>query len=284
MDHVSRLHPNPPLWRQVNHVRRISVHQRSHYIFTPRCTTWVWPADFVPFSLLSTSCKSQQWLTTFISVTHLGISPRYLATLQSAALVPKSIADLSTLRVVTSTGMVLSHALFTWFYEVFPTSAHLANISGGTDLAGAFGDCTPLLPVYDSGGCQCRSLGVDVRVFDREVEGRLEGREVSEGVPGELVAIKAFPNMPVGFWGDEGGKKYFSAYFERFDSMYYLFNLSLWSLTLQFSFKSHNSFNPCINWAIAPCLSLSYFYSIAWNGTPFEKSSATSLHDFHQLH
>ncbi len=27
----------------------------------------------------------------------------------------------------------------------------------------------------------------------------------------------AFPNMPVMFWGDKDGEKYFNAYFARFD-------------------------------------------------------------------
>ena len=115
--------------------------------------------------------------------------------------------------------MVLPPSLFRYFYSAFPSRAHLANIAGGTDLAGAFGDCTALLPVYDSGGCQCRSLGMDVRVYDSTIESR-QGKEVPNGSPGEVVAVRSFPNMPVGFWGDDDGKKYFSAYYERFDNVW----------------------------------------------------------------
>lgn len=150
-------------------------------------------------------------------ITHLGTSPRYLHELQKNNIRPREIADLSALRNVTSTGMVLPSALFEWFYDAgFPAHVHLANISGGTDLAGAFGTENPLLPVY-VGGCQGPSLGTPIAVYDQLVEGR-EGREVREGVAGELVATQAFPNMPVCFWGDEGGRKYHGAYFERFDS------------------------------------------------------------------
>ncbi|MCJ1305564.1 hypothetical protein MMC08_008378 [Hypocenomyce scalaris] len=149
-------------------------------------------------------------------VTHLGTSPRYFHELRKNKVSPREVTDLSNLRIVTSTGMVLSDALFEWFYDVgFPPHVHLANISGGTDLAGAFGTENPLLPVY-VGGRQGPSLGTPIAVYDQLVEGK-EGREVPDGTPGELVATKAFPNMPVCFWGDEGRKIYHSAYFERFD-------------------------------------------------------------------
>lgn len=80
-------------------------------------------------------------LTTFVKlvgelgVTKLGISPRWMGEIQKNGIVPKDVTDLSKLKVVTSTGMVLSDQLFEWFYDVgFPKHVHLANISGGTDL------------------------------------------------------------------------------------------------------------------------------------------------------
>ena len=153
-------------------------------------------------------------------VTHLGVSPRYFQTLQQNNIVPKKIADLSHLKVVTSTGMVLSDALFEWFYDVgFPPTAQLDNISGGTDLAGAFGTGNPILPVY-VGGCQCLSLGVPVEVMDQTIESGNVGVKVDDGVPGELVATKAFPTMPVKFWGENGQQRYFDGYFARFTGVW----------------------------------------------------------------
>jgi len=80
-------------------------------------------------------------LKTFIrliaeqKVTKLGTSPRWMHEIQKNGIVPKDVADLSHLKIVTSTGMVLSDQLFEWFYDVgFPSHVHLANISGGTDL------------------------------------------------------------------------------------------------------------------------------------------------------
>jgi acetoacetyl-CoA synthetase len=148
-------------------------------------------------------------------VTHLGISPRYMYTLQINKINPKQVAPLGHLQMVTSTGMVLSDALFEWFYDCgFPTSTQLCNISGGTDIATAFGTGNPLLPVY-VGGCQCIALGMAVSVFDSTMEGG-DGVPLPDGVPGELVCTQAFPTMPVKLWGDDSGKRYFSSYFDRF--------------------------------------------------------------------
>ncbi|KAG4414567.1 hypothetical protein IFR04_012315 [Cadophora malorum] len=154
--------------------------------------------------------------------THLGISPRYLQTLQINGIKPRETTDLTNMRVVISTGMVLSEALFEWFYDVgFPKHAHLCNIAGGTDLAGCFGIGNPVLPLY-LGGCQSPSLGMAVEVYDQvtQTETRAEGKRVEDGEAGELVATAAFPNMPIMFWGEKGQAKYMSSYFERFDNVW----------------------------------------------------------------
>lgn len=158
-------------------------------------------------------------LYSSLRCTHLGISPRYLQEMQKNDIAPKHVADLNHLQVVTSTGMVLSDQLFEWFYDQgFPQHVQLDNISGGTDIAGAFATGNPLLPVY-VGGCQGPSLGTPIAVFDQLVEGGsgIRGERVEDGVPGELVATGAFPNMPRFFWGDESGEKYFNSYFAKFD-------------------------------------------------------------------
>jgi len=167
-------------------------------------------------------------LTSFVKLygeqkaTHLGISPRYLQELQKNGIIPKQVTDLSNLEAVTSTGMVLSDSLFEWFYDVgFPPRVALDNISGGTDLAGAFATGNPLLPIY-VGGCQSFSLGVPVEVYDQSFEGGrgIKGKPVEDGVPGELVATKAFPTMPITFLGENGPQKYFDSYFARFDNVW----------------------------------------------------------------
>lgn len=156
-----------------------------------------------------------------LKVTHFGTSPRWMTEINNHGIKPRDVADLSAMRSVTCTGMVLSDQLFEWFYDVgFPKRVQLANISGGTDIAGCFGMENPLTPVY-VGGCQGPALGTPIAVYDSLIEGGkgVQGAEVDHGTPGELVATAAFPNMPVFFWGDDGSK-YFSAYFEKYDSVW----------------------------------------------------------------
>ncbi len=43
---------------------------------------------------------------------------------------------------------------------------------------------------------------------------------MEHGTPGELVAPAAFPNMPVYFWNDGDGSRYFGAYFEKYDNVW----------------------------------------------------------------
>jgi acetoacetyl-CoA synthetase len=169
-------------------------------------------------------------LTTFVrlvgeqKVTDLGISPRYLQTLASASppVIPKNVTDLSQLRRVSSTGMVLPESLFNWFYDVaFPPSVHLNNISGGTDVASSFAMGNLLTPLY-AGGCQGPGLAMNLQVYDQTIEGGpgVKGVALPLGQAGELVVTSAFPNQPVKFWGDTTGKKYFEAYYARFDGVW----------------------------------------------------------------
>ncbi|KAK3327718.1 hypothetical protein B0T19DRAFT_171943 [Cercophora scortea] len=157
--------------------------------------------------------------------TKLGVSPRWMFELSKNNLAPRTMADLSHLRTVTSTGMVLSDQLFEWFYDTgFPSHVHLGNISGGTDIAGCFGLLNPLTPVYLGGGTQGPSLGLHIAIYDALLPDG-PGSELPHGVPGELVAASPFPNVPCFFWGDGDhatppGPKYRAAYFARFDNVW----------------------------------------------------------------
>jgi acetoacetyl-CoA synthetase len=79
----------------------------------------------------------------------------------------------------------------------------------------------PLDPVY-VGGTQGMSLGIPVEVYDSLIQGGpgVKGRPVTQGTPGELVATIAFPNMPVSFWDDTKSKRYFGAYFAKYDNVW----------------------------------------------------------------
>ena len=157
-------------------------------------------------------------------VTDLGLSPRYFQTLATAKppISPREVTDLSRLRRITSTGMVLSEAQFEWFYnDAFSSQVQLANISGGTDLAACLSmDCT-MKPVY-SGGTMTPALGMKVEVYDSMIEGGrgVKGKAIPIGEQGELVCTRGFPTQPVRFWDDVSGERYFKSYFERFDNVW----------------------------------------------------------------
>ncbi|TGO85645.1 hypothetical protein BPOR_0377g00140 [Botrytis porri] len=192
-------------------------------------TTTGWIMYFMSISNLLNGCRVvlydgspfQPDLTTFVKllgnlkVTHFGTSPKWMAEMQKNKIAPRDVTDLSSLQSVTSTGMVLSDQLFEWFYDIgFSKRVHLANISGGTDIAGSFGQGNPLTPVY-IGGTQGPSLGTPIAVYDALVESG-QGVSVEHGTPGELVAPHAFPNIPVFFFRDHNCSLYHSSYFSKY--------------------------------------------------------------------
>ena len=138
-------------------------------------------------------------------VTHFGVSPKYLAANANTGLVPREVADLSSIRMVGSTGAPLSPELFDWVYQNVAANVQLASVSGGTDIVGCFFLGVPILPVR-RGELQARGLGMAVEAWDETGTPRV-------GVKGELVCTQPFPSMPVSFWNDPDGTKYYEAYF-----------------------------------------------------------------------
>jgi acetoacetyl-CoA synthetase len=138
-------------------------------------------------------------------VTHFGTSPRFLSACAKAGLAPGEAADLGRLRAVLSTGSPLSPEQFDWVYAHVRSDLQLASVSGGTDLIACFAGAVPILPVR-RGELQARALGMAVEAWDAG------GRPVI-GEKGELVCVRPFPSMPVGFWGDTDGSRYRDAYF-----------------------------------------------------------------------
>ena len=84
----------------------------------------------------------------------------------------------------------------------------LAAISGGTDVAASFVGACPILPLHE-GEMQCRCLGVAVSAMSET------GQPLIDAV-GELVVTRPMPSMPLYFWNDAGGKRYFESYFDHY--------------------------------------------------------------------
>ena len=144
--------------------------------------------------------------------TLFGTSAKYIEALQKANFTPKSGHNLEALRGMASTGSPLSAEGYDFVYSEIKDDLHLASISGGTDIVSCFVLGVPTLPVY-RGEIQAPGLGMDVQVWNEEGKPALQER-------GELVCAQSFPSRPVFFWKDEGGQKYYSAYYENFENVW----------------------------------------------------------------
>jgi acetoacetyl-CoA synthetase len=143
-------------------------------------------------------------------MTYLGTSAKFIDSVRKADLRPIDTHDLSTVRVISSTGSPLAPEGFRFVYDGIKNDVHLASISGGTDIVSCFVLGVPTKPVW-IGEIQGAGLGMAVEVWDDN------GHKVT-AEKGELVCANAFPCMPVMFWNDPDGSKYHAAYFERFDN------------------------------------------------------------------
>ena len=141
-----------------------------------------------------------------------GTSAKYLDTCSKYAVSPASSHDLSSLRLILSTGSPLLPASFDYVYTDWKPAVDLASISGGSDICGCFIGGNPLLPVV-RGELKCALLGMNIDTVD------LKGHSVSDE-PGELICRNAHLSMPLSFWADEDGQRYHKAYFERFPNVW----------------------------------------------------------------
>ncbi|MGR8920540.1 MAG: acetoacetate--CoA ligase [Gammaproteobacteria bacterium] len=138
-----------------------------------------------------------------------GASPTYVGMMQKAGIVPRERYDYPDLAGILLTGSPATPESMHWLYENVKRDLWVTSQSGGTDIASGFvsGSCT--LPVY-AGEIQARALGVDVHAFNDA------GEPVIDEV-GELVVTRPMPSMPLGFWNDEGGRRYHESYFDTFE-------------------------------------------------------------------
>ena len=146
-------------------------------------------------------------------LTHLGTSAKYLSQAEKMGLQPRTTHHLAHLRTLMSTGSPLAHESFDYVYRDIKEDIALTSISGGTDIISCFALGNPIRPVY-RGELQSKGLGMAVEIRDEQ------GQRLGIGQKGELCCVKAFPSMPLGFWGDEEGRRYHAAYFEKFPGLW----------------------------------------------------------------
>ncbi|PKM21973.1 MAG: acetoacetate--CoA ligase, partial [Gammaproteobacteria bacterium HGW-Gammaproteobacteria-14] len=145
-------------------------------------------------------------------ITHFGTSAKFIQAVEKSGLKPAQQHQLSSLKVLLSTGSPLLHESYDFLYRDVKADMLVASISGGTDIVSCFALGNPLLPVY-RGELQCFGLGMDVAVYNEQ------GNPV-DNEKGELVCRTPFPCMPTGFWNDDDGSRYQKAYFNRFSNIW----------------------------------------------------------------
>lgn len=134
-----------------------------------------------------------------------GTSPKFLSACEEAKIAPR---DLPQLRTILSTGSPLLPQNFEWVYKNVKRDVHLASISGGTDIISCFMLGNPCLPVR-VGEIQSAGLGMAIEAWD-------ESGKAVVSQKGELVCLKPFVSMPLGFLHDKEDKKYREAYFDYY--------------------------------------------------------------------
>ena len=144
--------------------------------------------------------------------THFGTSAKWLDSIAKAGIAPVESHDLSKLRVLLSTGSPLAPQGFDYVYDKIKGDLHLASICGGTDIVSCFMGGVPILPVW-RGEIQGPCLGMKVEVFNEAGQATLTDQ-------GEMVCTAPFPSMPIGFWNDDDGARYHSAYFDVYPNVW----------------------------------------------------------------
>jgi acetyl-CoA synthetase len=145
-------------------------------------------------------------------ITTLGVSPTLIRALIPAGDEHVTKHDLSSLRIIGSTGEPWNPEPYMWtLHNVGEGRCPIINISGGTEIGACF--LSPL-PITELKPCTLRgpALGMAVDVWDAN------GNPVAPGEVGELVCTKPWPSMTRGVWGDP--ERYLDAYWRRFPGVW----------------------------------------------------------------
>jgi len=145
-------------------------------------------------------------------VTHLGVSPTLIRALIPSGEEPVRSHNLSSLRILASTGEPWNPEPYRWFFEeVGKGRLPIINLSGGTEVGACFLSPHPISPLKP---CTLRgpALGMDVAVF------RPDGTRAGPGEVGELVCRQPWPAMTRGLRGDP--ERYLDTYWRRFPGVW----------------------------------------------------------------
>ncbi len=145
-------------------------------------------------------------------VTTLGVSPTLIRALIPSGTAPVHDHDLSSLRILASTGEPWNPDPYRWLArEVGGDRLPIINLSGGTEVGACFLSPHPVTPIK-TGSLRGPALGMDVDVWGPD------GHPVPRGQVGELVCRQPWPSMTRGIWGDE--ERYLETYWSRWPGVW----------------------------------------------------------------
>jgi acetyl-CoA synthetase len=146
-------------------------------------------------------------------LTQFGISPTAIRALRKRGDDWIEGHDLSSLRILGSTGEPWDPESWQWFYEnVGGGEAPIVNISGGTEICGCF-----LMPMPDQPLKPCSlggpGLGMDIDIVDSD------GNSIADsGERGFLVARDSCPSTTKSLWS--GDERYLEEYWSTWDDLW----------------------------------------------------------------
>ena len=144
-------------------------------------------------------------------ITVLGVSPTLIRALMPAGEEPVARHDLSSLRILASTGEPWNPEPYNWFARVVGGGRlPIMNLSGGTEVGACFLGQPPVIPTKVC-SLGTPSLGMAIDVFDAT------GKPV-RGEVGELVCTRPWPAQTRGFW--KSPERYLDTYWSRWPDVW----------------------------------------------------------------
>jgi acetyl-CoA synthetase len=145
-------------------------------------------------------------------VTIFGLSPTAVRFLMAKGEQWVGNHDLSSLRILGSTGEPWDDTSWLWFFEnIGRNQVPIINISGGTEIFGCFLSPMPITKLKPR-TLRGPGLGMAIDVIDEE------GESVREKI-GTLICRKPAPSMTRGFWNDP--ERYLETYWEAFPGVWW---------------------------------------------------------------
>ena len=142
-----------------------------------------------------------------------GTSAKFIEGCQKGGITLATTYYLSELKTILSTGSVLFPEGFDYVYEHVKKDICLASIAGGTYLVACLVGGDPTNAVYCD-EIQAPMLGTDTATL---LEG---GTRAPVGEKCDLCCLKPRPSLPLGFWYDPDGSRYYPAYYDVYPNIW----------------------------------------------------------------